>query len=101
MSGRCLIPGGELGVERVRGLFLKAVALECVLLAAETIEVLLRVVLLVAVRSFALLIIVELVVFPCPKTLITPEPSLIITKVRMGPSGACRRLGQSRVIFRR
>ena len=57
MSGRCLTPGGELGVERVRGLFLTAVALECVLLAAETIEVLLRVVLWVAVRSFALLIL--------------------------------------------
>ena len=41
MSGRCLTPGGELGVERVRGLFLTAVALECVLLAAESIEVLL------------------------------------------------------------
>jgi hypothetical protein len=45
----------------VRGLFLTAVALECVLLAAETIEVLLRVVLWVAVRSFALLMVFLLI----------------------------------------
>ena len=59
----------------MRGLFLTAVALECVLLAAESIEVLLvgvlwlgllmvcrlRVVLWVAVRSFALLMVFLLI----------------------------------------